>query len=244
VRPKICVSISATTTREAVEAVRSVKGQDPDLIEIRLDYMRGRQGLEEIRSMTRLPLIATCRRADQGGLSKDREDRRLRLLVRAGLASFDLVDLELSSTNLEESIDAIRETGAKLLISWHDLRRTPPRNRLKEILHKQMNLRPDICKIVGTANTVGDNLRYLSFLEQESSSCRLLSFGMGPLGTISRVLCPLFGGEFTYASTGKRAETAPGQLTIFELAEIYNKLAQSGHGTAALDHKIATEEDD
>lgn len=243
-RPKICVSIPATTTREAVEAVRSAEDRDPDLIELRLDYMWGRQGLEEIRSATRLPLIATCRRADQGGLSEDREDCRLRLLVRAALASFDLIDLELSSTRLEETIDSIRETGAKLLISWHDPRRTPPIRTLKEILHKQMSLRPDICKLVGTANTVGDNLRYLSFLEQKSSSCRLVSFGMGPLGTISRVLSPLFGGEFTYASAEKLTETAPGQLTISELAEIYKRIGLSWHGVATLRDKTVTDEGD
>jgi 3-dehydroquinate dehydratase type I len=44
---------------------------------------------------------------------------------------------------------------------------------------------------------------------------------MGQAGKISRILSPLFGGIFTYASVSKGRESAPGQLTITELREIY-----------------------
>jgi len=47
---------------------------------------------------------------------------------------------------------------------------------------------------------------------------------MGEAGVISRILSPLFGGEFTYASTKTGSESAPGQLTIAELREIYRVL--------------------
>ncbi|MEM2806315.1 MAG: type I 3-dehydroquinate dehydratase [Candidatus Bathyarchaeia archaeon] len=47
---------------------------------------------------------------------------------------------------------------------------------------------------------------------------------MGPLGKISRLLSPVFGGFFTIASLERNLETAPGQMTIQELREFYRTL--------------------
>jgi 3-dehydroquinate dehydratase len=38
---------------------------------------------------------------------------------------------------------------------------------------------------------------------------------------MSRIFSPVFGGEFTYASSAVGAESAPGQLTIRDMREIY-----------------------
>jgi 3-dehydroquinate dehydratase len=47
---------------------------------------------------------------------------------------------------------------------------------------------------------------------------------MGDTGQISRILCPLAGGYFTYASVEVGKESADGQITASELAEIYRIL--------------------
>jgi 3-dehydroquinate dehydratase len=44
---------------------------------------------------------------------------------------------------------------------------------------------------------------------------------MGPLGFASRILCPLFGGDFTYASIEAGKESASGQITAGDLRKIY-----------------------
>ncbi len=44
---------------------------------------------------------------------------------------------------------------------------------------------------------------------------------MGPLGFASRVLCPLVGGYFTYASIERGKESASGQITVRELKKLY-----------------------
>jgi 3-dehydroquinate dehydratase len=49
---------------------------------------------------------------------------------------------------------------------------------------------------------------------------------MGPLGLASRILCPLMGGEFTYASTEQGKESAPGQITASNLRIIYDMMAK------------------
>jgi 3-dehydroquinate dehydratase len=44
---------------------------------------------------------------------------------------------------------------------------------------------------------------------------------MGPLGVPSRVLSPMMGGCWTYASASVVGRVAPGQLTINQLREAY-----------------------
>ncbi len=51
-----------------------------------------------------------------------------------------------------------------------------------------------------------------------------MAFAMGTAGQISRVLCPLVGGYFTYASIAEGKEAAEGQVTAAELRNIYEML--------------------
>jgi 3-dehydroquinate dehydratase-1 len=48
---------------------------------------------------------------------------------------------------------------------------------------------------------------------------------MGVNGQLSRILCPLAGGYFTYASVKTGRESAKGQVTVTELREIYRMLS-------------------
>jgi 3-dehydroquinate dehydratase len=47
---------------------------------------------------------------------------------------------------------------------------------------------------------------------------------MGKAGRVSRLLSPIFGGFFTFASLGRGAETAPGQMSIEEMRAAYKLL--------------------
>jgi 3-dehydroquinate dehydratase len=49
---------------------------------------------------------------------------------------------------------------------------------------------------------------------------------MGELGKVSRLLSPLFGGFFTFASLERGNETASGQMTIQEMKAAYELLGQ------------------
>lgn len=50
---------------------------------------------------------------------------------------------------------------------------------------------------------------------------------MGAPGIISRVLCPLAGGDFTYASIEQGKESAQGQLTVKDLIRIYEAIKKN-----------------
>ena len=222
-RPRICVVIIAPDSEQAVKAVQKVLPHEPDLIEIRLDYMEDIGDMTGIREATDLPLIATNRIREQRGLWEGPETKRIEALVSACEAGFEYVDVELTTGSIERIGDEVKALGANLVVSHHDFGATPGIAELDGIMRRELDAGADICKIVGTARDHGDGLTYLRFI-LENPDVNLVSFGMGEAGAMSRIFSPLFGGAYTYASAGAGEESAPGQLAISELRSIYKIL--------------------
>ncbi len=217
-KPKICVSINEKNSINASERVRKLEELKPDYYEIRFDLMEDTREIELIRNSTDTPLIAT-NRLKTGGES-DSEKKRISLLTEACVKGYEYVDYDINNRRIDQTLNTFRDLGAKLILSSHNFNRTPCLNELINIMNMQVDLGADVCKIIGTAKNVQDNLVYLNFL-QENHTRNLVSFGMGGEGTMSRVLCPVFGGVFTYASAEVGLEVADGQLTLSELKKIY-----------------------
>jgi 3-dehydroquinate dehydratase type I len=218
--PKVCVIITESNTTEALERLTEIASLGPDLIEVRFDYMEvpGDPGI--IRDSTDLSLIATNRRRDQGGHSMMGEPDRVAVILDAVKAGFDYADLELNTPSLDDIGSRVNALGGNLVISHHDFEGTPSTEELRETMSQMVELGADVCKIIGTAQSPGDNLTYLSLFGSPREG-GLVCFGMGRDGILSRVLSPIMGGEFTYASSHTGGESAPGQLTLAEMREIY-----------------------
>ncbi len=218
--PRVCVVITAKDTAEALRRLTDVAAQGPDLIEIRFDYMESPGDPGIIRDSTDLSLIATNRRKDQGGHSTMSEPDRVAVILEAVEAGFEYADLELNTPKLDELGSRVKALGGSLVISHHDFEGTPSAEELRETMSRMVERGADICKIIGTAQSPGDNLVYLGLFGAPREG-GLVCFGMGRDGILSRVLSPLVGGEFTYASSHAGGGSAPGQLTLAEMREIY-----------------------
>ena len=221
--PRICVVVTASSVAGAIDTIRRTRPLLPDLIEIRLDYMKTSGDLGLIREATGVPLIATNRRPDQGGHSADSDAERIAGLIQACELGFDYVDLEINTEAVGEIAKKAKSLGAKVIISFHDFEATPEKELLEGILRDELSAGADICKIVGTSNTPGDNLTYLNLL-RENADIKIVSFGMGNAGVLSRVPSPLVGGAFAYASAEAGSGSAPGLLTISDMREIYRMM--------------------
>lgn len=211
-KPKICAVIVSNDP----EAVRVVEPY-VSLFEVRIDLI-GDDWPELVRQL-RKPWIACNRTAEEGGRWQGNEARRIEKLLQAIELGADMVDIELRTKNLDKIIQLARKR-TKCLLSFHDLEKTPPLEEMKEVVNRQLKAGADICKVIPTARKFEDNLTILQ-LNSEFPGVKQISFAMGPLGTLSRVLCPLVGGEFTYASIEKGRESAEGQITVEELTKIY-----------------------
>jgi len=188
-----------------------------DLYEVRIDLIG--DGWPELVRELRKPWIACNRLAGEGGRWEAGEASRIEELLKAVELGAEMIDIELRTKTLAEIVPLIKKK-AKCLLSSHELNGTPSLGEMKEIVHQQLEASADICKVVTTAHRFEDNLTTLQLIT-EFPQIRIVSFAMGPLGYVSRILCPLVGGYFTYASIEEGKESASGQLTVRDLRKIY-----------------------
>ncbi|MFC1861668.1 type I 3-dehydroquinate dehydratase [Chloroflexota bacterium] len=216
-KPRIC----AVIVDNAPEAINEIEPLI-DLFEARIDFIG--DGWQELVKRLEKPWIACNRSSGEGGKWHGSEARRIERLLQAIELGADMVDIEISTENLGNIVKLIKRR-TKCLISSHNLERTPPLDEMKETVRRQLKIGADICKIVTTANKFEDNLTALQLIS-EFPGVSLISFTMGALGAISRVLCPLVGGDFTYASIEQGKESAQGQITVRELSKIYEMIRE------------------
>jgi 3-dehydroquinate dehydratase type I len=222
----ICIPIIARTNEAAVAQMER-SAPLADCLELRIDQIVDCD-LKRLLAAGRSdkPVIVTNRRADEGGAFSGTERERVDLLKEAVALGADYVDIEARTEKplLRELTTHIKkhQGRTKWIISSHDFDGTPPEGVLKEQFDACAETQADIVKICTYAHAMEDNLRVLGIIPYALKKDRaIIAFAMGEQGRISRVMAPLLGAAWGYASVEKGAEAAPGQLTIEEMNQIY-----------------------
>jgi len=220
---KLCIPIVETTTDRALIAIKKAN-RWADLIELRVDYL-GRVELGPPLENRLKPFIITNRRKEEGGKYKGEERKRLSVLQKAIDLGADYIDVELATETsfLKDLMRNKRRT--QVILSFHDFRRTPSLKELQRLFAQMIRLGADVIKIVPFAESWGDNLTTLSLIPfARERRQKIVAFCMGEKGKISRIISPLLGAAWTYASFDKNRISAPGQLTVRELTDIWKKM--------------------
>lgn len=221
--PRVCVAIIATSAAEMFEKAEAVVRDNP-FIELRLDYLRQPASvLQKLRWFAdyhpEVLVIATCRRARNGGKFRGSVAAQVNLLVKAAAHGSQFLDLELESAAALKSKDLDRlRAAAAVILSFHDFRAT---RKLDETFQRMTAFPADYYKVVSTANSLYDNVVTMKFLERQSEKHSMVGLCMGEQGIISRVLCVRAGSVFTFASAAPGEETAPGQIAARTLRDTY-----------------------
>lgn len=188
----------------------------PDLFELRLDRLIN--CVDELRDTAgRLstPLIVTARDPREGGANNLSVLRRRALLFEF-LPQARFVDVELrSALALRPVLKAAAEKKIELIISFHDLRATPPLSQLDKIAERARSLGAAIVKIATRTDTRPQLDTLLKFFDRQSRRSDLSAMGIGRLGRIARVELGRRGSALNYGHLGVGA--AAGQLSIHEL---------------------------
>ncbi len=211
-RPRICAAI-VSEDRAAIKQIEPLV----DLFEVRIDLIGA--AWRDVAKCLGKPWIACNRLKTEGGAWPGDDPERVAELLSAVDLGAAIVDIELATGNLAEVVRQVKER-ATCLISFHDTAGTPSPEKLREVVQKQLAADADICKVVTTARSFDDNSPVLR-LAADFPEARIVSFAMRRPGFTSRVLSPLFGGDFVYASMGTGKESAPGQLTVQDFRMIY-----------------------
>jgi 3-dehydroquinate dehydratase/shikimate dehydrogenase len=216
-RGKICLVLAEKTLEADLRHVESHRGRI-DLVELRADHLADEEKASAGRLPARvgLPVILTIRRRRDGGIYDGPETERVKLLGRLVGQGFAYVDIEedLKASAVEARI---RECGARVVRSLHDFAGVPP-----ELVRRLSVLarRPDeIPKAAVTPKTCAQLADFLAACAGLGQRERVL-LGMGDIGFPTRVLAPLLGSSWCYASPTDHA-VAPGQVTPSTLEEVY-----------------------
>lgn len=220
----MCASVVAGTVNEGIRLVERAEREGADLLELRADYLKSLERLGDVAESSRLPFILTIRKSDEGGRFSGPEGKRVNLLLRWAGEGFELVDVELSTPDVEDVIERLGETGVVTIASHHNFRSTPGIDGILEIVDRELSAGADICKAITWAVDAADNVTCLRATRLASRRARVICFAMGRLGMISRVLSPLIGGYCTYASIERGRESVAGQLTVEEMRQVYRAL--------------------
>jgi len=131
---------------------------------------------------------------------------------------YDYVDVELSSQFHDVMVE---KAGAGLIVSHHDFEATP--DNLSALYDRMCAVGADIVKIVTTPRSVADVARVMSFAERAArgGGPPLVALAMGPLGVMTRILAGRYDAPFTFASAEAGAESAPGQVALEAMANLY-----------------------
>ena len=197
---KVCVSLPPKTVDEASGLIEKAEAQHADLIEIRLDSLKKHDRLADIVRSSKTPHIATNKSTKNHGKFSGSENNRQTILMDAARNGFQYVDVDLSTPNMRELIGNLQEVGAKPIVSFHDFNQTPALPQLTKVLEREIAAGTDVCKIVTTAKRIEDNIKILDFVSKASKKAKIVCFAMGELGKPSRLLSPVFGAFFTFAS--------------------------------------------
>jgi 3-dehydroquinate dehydratase type I len=209
--PRICVPVISSAQ------VLTSADQLADLYEVRIDLI-GKEW-RKVAADLKKPWIACNRRVEEGGLCREKDDKRIKELLAALDIGAGFIDIELGTDNVDSIIRQIKGR-AEVIVSYHNLLETPPFDRLVQIVHNELAAGADICKVVTTANEIRDNVEILE-LDTLFRDKKIIAFAMGLAGQISRVMCPLVGGYLTWASTEAGNESAEGQMAVEDLRRIY-----------------------
>ncbi len=234
---KLCVAIQASSPAELVERAE-IALRDAKFLEFRLDALpkpatalpKLKEFLVEHRDVT---AIGTCRRKEFGGNFEGTIATELDILAKAAEAGCRIIDLEVESAEEAKPAQLARlraglaASGAALLVSFHDFTRT---RSLDQAADRIAAFKPDFVKVVSTARSLADNLAILRLIEDRSLSSHVVGIAMGEEGLVSRVLGPRAGAAFTFASFSDGTETAPGQVDVRTLRDLY-RVEQLDHAT-------------
>jgi 3-dehydroquinate dehydratase/shikimate dehydrogenase len=198
--------------------------RDNPFLEFRLDYFsQPAAALPKLKHFLELhpeaTVVATCRRAVNGGKFRGSLQSQLDILLKAAGAGFQLVDIEVQSAQdlkADQYTDLRNRVG--VVLSHHDFKAT---KKLEEVFAGMSELPADFYKVVATATNLHDNVTMMKFLQTHSGRHEMVGVCMGEQGIISRVLGVRAGSVFTFASAAPGEETAPGQVTVSDLRDTY-----------------------
>jgi 3-dehydroquinate dehydratase-1 len=171
--------------------------------------------IKKIRRLGENILIGTLRWYKEGGENSFYlpDKKRLEIFRMIG-EYFDIIDVEIKSKICENVIEICKIKNKKVLLSYHNFKKTPDINILKKIVKKGKKYGADMIKIATKVSTKKHLFTLTELTYRYSKKIDLIVIPMGT-SIYERIIPIFFGSKFTYVSLNKK--TAPSQPSYFEI---------------------------
>src|SRR5690625_3099431 len=234
-RPKLCVPLTGRTREEIDEQLIVIVPKQPDLIELRADFLYNIDNVEYVLSIvenvikkSNIPLLFTIRSEREGGEPIHlTEEEKVTLLAEVSSQS-DVTYVDYEVQNSEQYVrqvkEAVDDNDKQLILSYHNFNETPKNNELiKQFVHMEM-YGAHMAKVAVMPNSKKDVLRLLHLTKEvdELLSIPVMTMSMGDLGKYSRLMGWIYGCALTF---GVGVESsAPGTIPIDELRYVNDEV--------------------
>ena len=184
--------------------------------ELRLDLLDLNE--EQMRELFSMPsrTVATCR-------SCHLSDKKRRILLETAItsgATYVDLELEMPAELRQNLIEFAKTHRCTIIISYHNYDSTPSLPELNRIIKRCRKVGADIVKVACKVNQQRDLTNLFALY---AGGDRIIAFGMGEQGLITRLAAPLLGAEFTYASADDDSATASGQMKSDDMRLFYKQ---------------------
>lgn len=244
-RPKIAASIMAYDEEGFLEKARLADESNCDIIEIRADSMamggyrepeKIKKIVERIKTVTEKPLILTIRSMEEGGMANiDRTSYYM--LIRDIIEIFDLekikpevLDIEAfdkdygaRSDMMEFMVNLAHDAGMKVIVSNHDVEKTPKIGEMVERIMIMDKFGADIPKGAYMARSEGDVNNVMEAVKVVAQKIKkpYILISMGEEGKKTRISFDSESGNadgtaITFGCLGSES-SAKGQMEVNEL---------------------------
>src|ERR1700741_2379502 len=215
---RICAVVAARAAPEFKALIAEALEETPT-VELRLDWLRSDAERHKVLDWLKRSrpqgavFIATCRRRIGGGELAGDAGAELFWLMKAKEAGCEWCDLEIETRELPGRSVEGYAVPSKVLLSIHDFRRTP---KLPGRVKIPARGGVAAVKAAAMARTISDSVRLMRLARGEQ---HVVAVPMGEIGLPARILALREGSELAYAPVA--AATAPGQLQLRDLKELY-----------------------
>src|SRR3989338_8830056 len=221
-----CIPIQVTSMAELNERGRA-EAEHADLLEVWLDSIRDLR-LAEIfflKEEVNTPLLFVNKAPEEGGDFLGTPEARAGFLLEGLERGADYVDMASSTDPILIKKLVQAKGAAKLILSHHNFKKTPPLEALQKTVLDAHKQHADTAKVATFIKDVSENVVLLDLLKwANEQKIALIVVGMGDKGNLTRVIAPLLGSPIYYAPSDEGASTAPGQLTKKDLDAIWGHL--------------------
>jgi 3-dehydroquinate dehydratase/shikimate dehydrogenase len=211
--PMICAILGRGRHSSLLGEWKAAAEAGVDLVEIRADVLRREVDLKRILAHRYTPCIFTIRRAVDGGMWRQDEDKRMRLIREAIVAGVDYVDLEM-----DVAAKVPRFGRTKRIVSYHNFKRMP--KELPTLIEQMEEMNADIVKVAAMAPSLEDAVFMLT--SAGKAKVPVIGIAMGELGTFTRILNRKFGAPLTYSGFNPDRTFAPGLPSFRDLSRDYS----------------------